>query len=386
MNKVPLKSAQRVAIEAFLQHTTLSRSDLAEVTGLSRAAITEVTQDLLDFGLLEELPVIQDKQRRGRPAILLGFRASHAYFVGVSITSTPSPVVLTDMQGNVLSECEIPSSNHPGNVTTSIRRAMTGLLRKTGVSRDQVFGIGIAVTGVIDQTEGMCRYSAALNWREVPIARLVQEATGIPTHIDNDANAVAIGEKLFGRARELKHFSSLILGRNIGCAHYINGKLYRGYNGGAGEIGHITLDPAGPHCRCGKNGCLDMFAGGTAIQTIAEQAGIAIQSMRDLEALAADGNVTAIALLRSGGQALGMAVASLIQINNPECVLFADVEGFGKGLFQTMARQTIENNILPRFLASTQIVFHHVERSFLARAAASIAAQEYLRTGLNFSI
>ncbi len=191
-------------------------------------------------------------------------------------------------------------------------------------------------------------------------------------------------KKLFGRARELKHFSSLILGRNIGCAHYLNGKLYRGYNGGASEVGHITLDPAGPHCRCGKNGCLDMFAGGTAIQTIAEQAGIAIQSMRDLEALAADGNVTAIALLRSGGQALGMAVASLIQINNPECVLFADVEGFGKGLFQTMARQTIENNILPRFLASTQIVFHHVERSFLARAAASIATQEYLRTGLNF--
>src|SRR5260370_36176791 len=103
------------------------------------------------------------------------------------------------MQGNVLRWGEIPTSNYPGNVTTSIRRAMTGLLRKTGVSRDQVFGIGIAVTGVIDQTEGMCRYSAALNSREVPIARLVQEATGIPTHIDNDANAVAIGEKLFGR-------------------------------------------------------------------------------------------------------------------------------------------------------------------------------------------
>src|SRR5260370_20102930 len=99
-------------------------------------------------------------------AILLGFRAYQAYFVGVSITSTPWPVVLTDMQGNVLSECEIPSSNHPGNVTTSIHRVMTGLLRKTGVSRDQVFGIGIAVIGVIDQTEVMCRYSSALNCRE----------------------------------------------------------------------------------------------------------------------------------------------------------------------------------------------------------------------------
>ena len=89
-----------------------------------------------------------------------------------------------------------------------------------------------------------------------------------------------------------------------------------------------------------------------------------------------------MSILRNGGQALGLAVASLIQINNPQCVLFADVEGFGKGIFQATTRQVIENNILPRFLASTEIVFHQVERSFLARAAASVAAQQYLRTGI----
>jgi predicted NBD/HSP70 family sugar kinase len=382
MNAGLLRSSFIVVIEAYLQHGMLSRSDLAALTGISRSAITEITQNLLDMGLLQEFPVIQEKQGRGRPAVSLRFSASHGYFIGVSVTDTPSLVILADMQGNVVGECEIPPSDAPQKLATTIRQAMNDLLRRTGVPRSRLLSIGIAVTGVVDENNGVCRYSAALNWRDVPIAELVKKATGAEAYVGNDANAVAIGEKLFGRARDLRHFSSLILGGNIGCAHYIEGNLYRGYDGGAGEIGHVTLDVNGPRCRCGKNGCLDMYAGGTAMLGLAKAAGLDCQTVHDLEGLATVGNAKAMSILRNGGQALGLAVASLIQINNPKCVLFADVEGFGKGIFQATTRQVIENNILPRFLASTEIVFHQVERSFLARAAASVAAQQYLRTGI----
>ena len=382
MNEGPSKSSLSITIEAYLQYGTLSRSDLAALTGISRSAITEITQNLLDMGLLQEFPVVQEKQGRGRPAVSLRFRASHGYFIGVSVSGSPSPVILADMQGNVVGEYEIPPCDTPQKTASTIRRAMNHLLRQTGVSRDRLFGIGIAVSGVIDENAGICRYSAALNWRDIPIARLIRDATGVDAYVGNDANAVAIGEKLFGRARDLRHFSSIILGGTIGCAHYIESNLYRGYDGGAGEIGHVTLDVNGPRCPCGKNGCLDMYAGGTAMQTIAREAGLACEDMHDLEMLAAVGNAKAMAILRKGGSALGLAVASLIQTNNPECVLFADVAGFGKGIFQATTRQVIENNILPRFLASTEIIFHQVERSFLARAAASVAAQQYLRIGV----
>src|SRR5580698_856114 len=298
MNAGLLRSSVIVVIEAYLQHGMLSRSDLAALTGISRSAITEITQNLLDMGLLQEFHVVQEKQGRGRPAVSLRFNASHGYFIGVSVTGTPSPVILADMQGNVVSEYEIPRSDTPQNMASTIRRAMTYLLRQTGVSREHLLGIGIAVSGVIDENAGLCRYSAALSWRDVPIARLVTEATGVDAHVGNDANAVAIGEKLFGRARDLRHFSSIILGGNIGCAHYIGGNLYRGYDGGAGEIGHVTLDVNGPRCRCGKNGCLDMFAGGTAMQATAREAGLVCESMRDLEALAAVGNTNAMTVLR----------------------------------------------------------------------------------------
>jgi predicted NBD/HSP70 family sugar kinase len=161
----------------------------------------------------------------------------------------------------------------------------------------------------------------------------------------------------------------------------IDGRLYRGHDGSAGEIGHMTIDPRGAPCRCGKRGCLDTIAGGLAIREKAKAAGLAIGSMRDLERLASDGSRIAAGLLREAGEGLGLAVAGLVQINNPETVLFADLEGFGNGLFYTATRQTIENNILPRLLPSTQIVFQPVEYSFLARGAASVAAQAYLIEG-----
>ena len=381
MNEGPFSSSMNLVIEAYLQHGMLSRSDLVALTGISRSAITEITQNLIEMGLLQEFPVAQEKQGRGRPAISLRFNASHGYFVGVSVTDTQSPIILADLQGNVVAESALPTISSPEKTASAIKRAMNDLLRQSGVSRTRVLGIGIAVTGVVDESGGLCRYSAALDWRDVPIARLVTEATGVDSYVGNDANAVAIGEKLFGRARDLRHFSSVTLGGTIGCAHYIDGKLYRGYDGGAGEIGHVTLDVDGPRCHCGKNGCLDMFAGGTAMKAAAHEAGMQCENALELEALAAIGNAKAMAILRKGGNALGLAIASLIQINNPECVLFADVEGFGKGIFQTTTRQVIENNILPRFLASTEIIFHQVERSFLARAAASIATQQYLQVG-----
>jgi predicted NBD/HSP70 family sugar kinase len=372
------KSARRVAIEALIQFGEISRSNLAAHTGLSRSTVTEVVQELIDCGMLGELPVINDGQRRGRPAIQLSLRASHGYFVGAGISEVLSSMVLTNLCGQVLAECELPFSSKPNEIVGNIRRGMKQLIRSASIARRSVLGLGLAVPGIVDQATGMCLLSAALGWRDVPIVEMVGEAVSMPAYIGNDADAIAIAQKLFGEAREMSNFASIILGRTIGCAHYMDGRLYRGHNGSAGEIGHIPIDPAGALCRCGKHGCLDTLAGGLAIREHAREAGLAIESMRDLERLASDGNYAAIDLLRRAGDALGLAVASLVQINNPETVLFADLEGFGNGLFYTSARQAIENNILPRFLRSTQIVFQPVEYTFLARGAASVAAQAYL--------
>jgi predicted NBD/HSP70 family sugar kinase len=377
--KPPFRSARSAVITALLRNERLSRSALSEITGVSPAAITEVTQTFLQRGLLVELPS-QAAGRRGRPTVQLELQASHAYFAGISVGESDMPLVITDLRGDVLERYNLAAYATPSELAKTTGKAFKEVLRSAGISRSRVQGVGITVAGIVNAAEGVCRYSAALNWRDVPVAQLMAKTLRIPAWVDNDANAVAVGEKFFGRARDLEHFSSIVLGSTIGSAHYINDMLYRGHDGSAGEIGHITLDPKGALCRCGRNGCLDTIAGGHALRDAAKAAGLTIGNMRDLEELALHGNPTATRLLRVAGNALGIAVASLVQLNNPQCVLFTDMEGFDNGVFRTATRQAIENNILARFLGSTQIIFSNAEPGLLPRSAASIAAFEYLNS------
>jgi len=369
---------RRTVIEALIRFGEIPRTELATRTGLSRSTVTEVTQELIGCGMLAELPVVTDGQRRGRPSVRLSFRAEYGYFAGAAISEVSSSMALTDLRGRVLAAYELPSASDPAEVAGDIQKGMEQLLRTAAVEPASVLGLGLAVPGIVHQPSGVCSFSAVLGWRDVPIVEMVAAATRTHTCAGNDADAVAIAQKLFGAAREMENFASIVLGRTVGCAQYMDRRLCRGHSGSVGEIGHMTIDPAGELCRCGKRGCLDTIAGGHAIRDKAKAAGLEIESMRDLEVLAAEGNLAAVELLRRAGEGLGLAVANLVQINNPETVLFADLEGFGNGLFYTAARQAIENNILPRLLPSTQIVFQPVEYSFLARGAAGVAAQAYL--------
>ena len=371
-------TSRATVLKALLKSGPMARTSIADATHLSRSMITEVSQELIDVGLLQESPAPHSGQRRGRPSVLLSIRAKHAYFVGVNITERPPLMVLTDTHSKVVAEHAMAESDTLEQVVRSIRRGLASLLRSAAVSRDRVLGIGIAISGFVDHRTGICLYSAALNWHEASIATAVQRATRITTYLENDANAFAMAEKLFGWARELDNFSVVTLGPQIGCAHYVQGVLQHGHKGGAGEIAHITMERDGPRCRCGKRGCLDMIAAGNAIAAAAKAQNPAAATVAELEVFAGRGNVAAISLLRKAGDALGLAVASLIQINNPELILFADFEGFGNGVFSTTVRQTVENNILPRFLSSTRLLFHRVDRNALARGAASVAISRYL--------
>ena len=365
-------------IEALLENGSMSRSELATSTGLSRSALTEMSRVLIEHQFVEESPSVSDKQRKGRPSIMLSLNARYGYFVGVGLTEDPPLMALTDCHGNVLAEHQIGMAVEPEAVAASIARGIPYLTRASNISREKVLGIGVALSGHVNHAQGMCLHSNLLGWHDVPIARIVERVTQMPTYIDNDAHAVALGQKLFGQARELKSFMVIMLGKKIGAGSYMQGRLFRGNTGAAGEIGHCTVAPGGPRCECGKEGCLEVFATSLALLRRAAELHLPATEIGQLEALAAKGVIKAIELLRHAGSALGIAVANSIQINNPELVLFADLVGFGNGVFTTSARQAIENNIMPHLLSTTRLEFRSVEKDFMVRGAASIAAHQFL--------
>ncbi len=365
-------------IEALLENGSMSRSELATSTGLSRSALTEMSRVLIQHQFVEESPSVIDKQRKGRPSIMLSLNARYGYFVGVGLTEDPPLMALTDCHGNVLAEHQIGLTMEPEAVAQAIARGIPYLTRASNISREKVLGIGVALSGHVDHAKGMCLHSNLLGWHNVPIAKIVERVAGMPTYIDNDAHAVALGQKLFGMARELKSFMVIMLGKKIGGGSYMQGRLYRGHTGAAGEIGHCVVAPGGPRCECGKEGCVDVFASSSALLRRAAELDLPVKEIGELEALASKGEAKAIELLRYAGSALGIAVANSIQMNNPELVLFADLVGFGNGVFTTSARQAIENNIMPHLLSTTRLEFRSVETDFMVRGAASIAAHQFL--------
>jgi predicted NBD/HSP70 family sugar kinase len=373
-----VSTSRSAIIEALLENGSMSRTDLADSIGLSRSALTLLSRGLIELGLIQETPSTYDDQQKGRPSILLSLNAEHGYFIGVGLTEDPAMMVLTDCHGNSLAQHCMRDAAQPRAVAAAIEQGVATLIRARKITRDKVLGIGVALSGYVNHPQGVCLQSNALGWRDVPIAEIIQRVTKIPTYLDNDAHAVATGQKLFGNARESRNFSIIMLGKKIGDGHYINGRLHRGHTGAAGEIGHCTVVPGGKPCDCGKRGCLDMFATSSALLQRAAELGLKAKNLAQLESMAAKGEMQAIELLRQAGAVLGVVVANAIQVINPELVLIADVVGFGNGLFTTSTRQTIENNILPHLIATTRIEFCSVEQDFLARSAASIAAHQFL--------
>jgi predicted NBD/HSP70 family sugar kinase len=370
--------SKRSLLKAVADHGPLSRSELAVLAGLSKAAITGLSRELIQDGALEEGEISAAPSRQGRPSILLRLNPTHGYFIGASIVEEPATLVLADLRGAVLAQRTATWSDDPQAIADTIRESIPHLLGEAGVPAERLRGIGVALSGLVNHDQDRCLHSTNLGWIDLPVAAVVEQATGVPTFLENDANAVATGERLYGLARDYRTFATVTFGDSIGCAHYVDGALYRGHGGGAGEIAHCTIEPGGLPCRCGKRGCLDTVAPRQAILSQARSHGLDASTMAQVEALAAQGNADAIAILHRAGAALGLAIAHVIQVNDPEFVLVVDVEGAMGSLFRTVTQQAIEANVLPRLAASTTIRFHEATRDLWARGAASIAAHKFL--------
>lgn len=351
----------------------MTRADLAAELGLSKAAISGLTRDLLDGALLEETTNVQ---RQGRPAVLLDLRADGAFFLGISLLSNPAQIALTDLRGKIIARAPLAFDPNPERFADNVAAAVPQLIATVPATR--LAGIGIALSGLVDEEQACCIKSTLLGWQDVPLAHLIRKRVNLPTFIENDAKALALCEKHFGEAREFKNFSVISLGEGIGSAHFIHGRLYRGAHGGAGEIAHCTIEPQGRPCRCGKVGCVDSVASLAAISEMAREEGLDLTTLSELERAATNGSSAAIRILHRGGGALGRAIATVIQINDPQMILIAHQEPNFTGLFATVMQQSIEAHVLPRLSGRTPIRTKRVDTDVWSRGAASVVANSFL--------
>jgi predicted NBD/HSP70 family sugar kinase len=374
-----LKVQNRVSIlNAVRQHGPISRADVARLTDLSTGAVTGLTRELIQNGLIYEKQ--EGDSRGGRPPILLALHPDGAYVVGIKLTEDHITFALTSLDADVIERSTLAlQQTDPRSVARKVREGIFALLESSHIQRGKLLGVGIGMAGIIDGDAGTCQSSPILGWKDVPFAELVAQDTNLPVYLDNDVNTLTLMEKLYGSGAGIDHFLTITVGRGIGLGIVVNGQLYRGM-GGAGEFGHIVFDPNGPPCACGRRGCLETFVGDPWLLRRARLHSLAVADNEELLRAAQAGSVTALQVLCDAGEMLGRGVAMLVNILHPQLLIFSG-EGirYGDFLLDSM-RKALYDNAMPGLSDRLRLHVEPLGDDAWARGAASLVLQELFRT------
>jgi glucokinase-like ROK family protein len=338
-------------------HAPLSRADLAKRIGLNRSTISSIIAQLLEDGLVHETELQTDKI--GRPGLSLELNPAGGCVVGVEIGVAFVHVILTDLLAGVIwrRRFSLPS-DEPRDVYLHTAEVMVQQALTQAEQRNQrVFGIGMSVPGMVDVNEGVLRFAPNLHWHDVALVAPWTQRFNLPVFVENDANAAALGEYLFGVAKDAPNFLYLSAGAGLGGGIIVDGQIFRGHGGYAGEVGHMTIDPNGELCSCGKRGCWETLVGPRAVverykqRAAGNSASTLCNSLGDVSfehivQAAEMGDVTADTILQGVGHFLGLGIANLVNVFNPQLVVLGGVLSTANEIFIPMIRETVKQNSL----------------------------------------
>jgi len=321
------RNRQRV-VGVLRERGRLSQAEIARVTGLSRTTIHSLVSELKGWAMVQEVDAVLPDARGGRPAVQLVLRDSSQAVLGIDFGHSHVRVAIADMARNVRAErrSELDVNHHAVEALDTSARLATEALAESGFPRSSLIGAGIGIPGPVDREHGTAGSATILpGWVGLRIASEMQGRLGIPVEIENDANLGALAELTWGAGRDCSNFAYVKAATGIGAGLVIDGLLLRGASGTAGEIGHTTLDEEGALCYCGNRGCLETVAAGPSIiRLVANGSDGADGSVLTLEhviEMAVDGDVRARRAIADAGRKMGVAVAGLCNLINPERVI-----------------------------------------------------------------
>jgi predicted NBD/HSP70 family sugar kinase len=320
-----LRDRNRSRVIAVLKEQgRASQAEIARATGLSRTTVSTLIAEMKDAGLVSDAGAQLDASRAGRPGVQLVLQDPAQAVVGIDFGHSHVQVAIADLAHNVLGErrCDLDVNRRALEALDTSARMFDELLAETGVAHENVVGAGIGIPGPVDREHGTVGSASILpGWVGLRIASEMQARLGLAVEIENDANLGALAEQTWGAGRDCSNFAYIKAATGLGAGIVIDGHLLRGATGTAGEIGHTTLDEAGALCYCGNRGCLETVASGPAIvQLVGRVAGETLSLSRIVE-LAMEGDVRCRRAIADAGREIGVAVAGLCNLINPQRVI-----------------------------------------------------------------
>ena len=312
----------------------ISRSDIAENLGLTRAGVTIIVNDLLDSGIV--LETNSRSTPSGRPPVVLELNPEYGLVAAIDMGATHLSVAVADFSARIIQETEQPFriDNGPEKCLNEVSQALQGIVEKCGIEITDLAAVGVSVPGPVVTDAGMVMAPPIMpGWDRFPIRDTLEKLWKVSVTINNDADLGALGEWAYGAGRGERNLAFIKVGSGIGAGLIIDQQIYVGSTGSAGEIGHLTIDKNGPLCTCGNYGCLEAFASGSAIeiqaQKLAESGKRTLLakpnqnriSVSDVADAARRGDLAAQEIIKRSGTFIGIAIANLINMINPSIVI-----------------------------------------------------------------
>jgi predicted NBD/HSP70 family sugar kinase len=347
---------RQIVLNYVRERGPISRAEIAHETALQRSTVSLIVEELRVDGLIEE---VSGESTGGRPPILLSLRTADAVAIGVDVGTNRTIVATSDLAGRVLQEESF--ATHPDSAETTrqiIERAKKLIRRNDGT----IEGIGVSLPGLVDP-EGSEMFVPTFNWRDLPLAKDLNAATGLPVSMDNDANAAALAELWFGRPeiREVRDFILVLVEGGVGTGIVFDGQVYRGENGAAGEFGHMTIGQGAPvACASGSRECWEAFASERSALARYKNLtgglnGAADINFGELIDLALRTEGPARTALKETATYLGIGIANLIRGLAPEAVIVGGPIVRSWPVIADEIRTSVEATIC-RGLPSTRII------------------------------
>lgn len=378
------ESGRRRLLDQIRRTGPVPRIELSDATGISRATVTTITAELLQNGLISEVPreSPEPEGRRGRPRVDLKIRGAAHFVVGAKISNHRLSLVLLDFSGTQIGTLETEMTQavfEPQDLADTIVNAVEQLAQSAGCSFQDISGVGVGIAGIVDATRGFVYWSPSLTKRNVEFGKVLTETLGLPAFIDNDANLVAVAEQAFGLGQAHSDFIVVTIESGVGMGLVIGNELYRGTRGCGAEFGHTKVHLDGALCRCGQRGCLEAYVADYALlreaMTVpgADPTADPGKRIEELLSSAKAGEATAKSIVDRAGRMFALGLANLVNIFDPQLIILAGEQMQFDHLFADAVIAEMRKSIVQIDKAPPEVVIHKWGNLMWARGAAAYA-------------
>ena len=383
----------QIVINILKKQGPLSRANISAISGLNRSTISAIINDLIDEGWVRETIFQADKI--GRPGMLLEINPAGGFAVGMDLGVDFILSVVMDLSANVIWRKRIETDPAEGQ-TLIQEKAFDLTAEAIRIGKQHCFralGIGISVPGLVDVHQGVLKFAPNLKWKDIPLRLLWTQQFHLPAIIENEANAAALGEFYYGAAKGIENFIYIAAGYGLGSGIIIDGELLRGNKGYASEVGHMTTDPNGDLCSCGKRGCYEIQIGPRAVINRADklitEEGIGSTFLqinhRNANGFSYDAIVdaarkkdkVAVKALEEVGCKLGVLVSNLVNIFDPKMVILGGALNYAKDFILPFVRKVVKENALQLCQEDLIIANSLLDQDSSVMGAASLVLENY---------